>query len=87
MRQHYGITDDDVADLDNWFTYHAPTPEQIPAFEAIRDAGYEMAEKIMALVPPSADRSVALRKVREAVMNANAALACYPEGQSKGKPQ
>lgn len=79
-RQHFGITDEEMADLDNWFTYHAPTPDQVPVFEALRDAGHSMAEKIMALVPPSPDRTVAIRHVREAVMNANAALACYPEG-------
>lgn len=79
----YGLTEADVAELDNWFTYHAPTPEQVPVFEAIRDAGYQMAEKIMSLVPASPDRTVAIRNVREAVMNANASLACYPEGKSR----
>lgn len=76
----YAITPDERADLDNWFSYHAPTPETIPVFEAIRDAGHDMAEKVMALVPPSPDRTVAIRHIRDAVMNANAALACYPEG-------
>lgn len=75
-----GVTDKDQVDLDLWFTYHPPTPQQIPIYEAIRDAGYQMAEKILAIVPPSPDRTVAIRHVREAVMNANAALACYPDG-------
>lgn len=83
MRAHYGITDEEMADLDNWFTYHPPTPEQVPVFEALRDAGHEFAEKIMALVPASPDRTVAIRHVREAVMNANASLACYPEGKPR----
>lgn len=81
--QHMGLSDEDVADLDNWFTYHPPTPEQVPVFEALRDAGHQFAETIMALVPPSPDRTVAVRKVREAVMTANASLACYPEGKSR----
>lgn len=82
-REHYGITEAEQADLDNWFTYHPPGPEQVPAFEALRDAGHVFAETIMALVPASPDRTVAVRHVREAVMNANAALACYPKGLPK----
>lgn len=70
-------------DLDNWFRYHPPTPEQVPVFEKIRDAGYAFAETIMANVPASPDRTVAVRHIREAVMNANASLACYPEGLSR----
>lgn len=60
----------------NWFTYHAPSPEQIPAYEEIRAAGLEFAKTILRLTPPSADQSSAIRKIREAVMTANAAIAC-----------
>lgn len=81
--QAYAITPEERADLDNWFTYHPPTAESIPTFEALRDAGHQFAETICALVPPSPDRSVAIRNVREAVMNANASLACYPEGKPR----
>lgn len=80
----FGLTDIDMANLDNWFSYHPPRPEQVPVFEAIRDAGHEMAEKIMSLVPNSPDRTVAIRHVREAVMAANASLACYPNGVPRG---
>ena len=60
----------------NWFTYHAPSPEQIPAYEEIRDAGLAFARTILRLTPPSADQSSAIRKIREAVMAANSAIAC-----------
>lgn len=80
----FGLSDEERADLDNWFVYHPPSPEQVPTFEAIRDAGYQMAETIMQQVPPSPDRTVAIRHIRDAVMNANASLACYPEGLSRG---
>lgn len=76
----FGLTEQERADLDNWFRYHPPAPEQIPAFQAIRDAGYQMAEVIMERVPASPDRTVAIRHIRDAVMNANASLACYPDG-------
>ena len=81
--EDFDLTPQEQADLDNWFTYHPPTQEQIPVFEALRDAGHEFAEKIMALVPNSPDRSVAIRHVRDAVMCANASLACYPEGMPR----
>lgn len=62
--------------LDNWFQYHAPKQGQAEVYTQIRDAGKVFAEKIMALVPPSADQTAAIRKVREAVFTANAAIAC-----------
>lgn len=63
-------------DLRNWFTYHAPTPEQLPKYQAIRDAGFTFARIIMENTPPGPDQSVALRKIREAVMTANQSIAC-----------
>lgn len=62
--------------LENWFTYHSPTPEQLPKYEAIREAGHTLALVIVANTPSSADQTDAIRKVREAVMTANASIAC-----------
>jgi hypothetical protein len=62
--------------LKNWFTYHAPTPEQLPQFQAIRDAGYALAKTIVENSPSSADQTTAIRKIREACFTANAAIAC-----------
>lgn len=67
------ITDHDI---DNWFQYHAPTPEQLPKYHAIREAGKNLANTILDNAPSSADQSAAIRSVREAVMTANAAIAC-----------
>lgn len=67
------ITD---ADLVNWFTYHAPTGEQQVQYIAIREAALDFAKMIVANTPSGADQTAALRKVREAVMTANAAIAC-----------
>ena len=63
-------------DLDNWFTYHAPTPDQAVAYEKLRDAAKFFAKAIRDLTPSSPDQTVAIRKVREAVMVANASIAC-----------
>lgn len=65
-----------IPQLENWFTYHAPTPEQLPKYEAIRDAAFAFAKVIAANTPASADQSAAFRKIREAAMTANAAIAC-----------
>lgn len=62
--------------LQNWFTYHAPTPEQLDCYEGIRDAALDFARVVVALTPAGADQTAAVRKIREAVMTANAAIAC-----------
>jgi hypothetical protein len=62
--------------IENWFTYHSPAPEQVPKYQAIREAGLKLAETIMNNTPASADQSDAIRSVRNAVMTANAAIAC-----------
>lgn len=62
--------------LDNWFMYHKPTEGLPEKYEELRAAGKVLAEVIVRLTPPSADQTTAVRKIREAVMTANAALAC-----------
>ena len=62
--------------LDNWFVYHAPVGDQAERYTQIRAAGKVFAEKLAELCPESADLTVAIRHVREAVFNANAAIAC-----------
>lgn len=66
------VTEQNVNDV---FTYHAPTPEQLLAYEAVREQAKEMARTILKFVHPCADQQAALRKLREAVMTANAAIA------------
>ena len=58
------------------FVYHPPTPDQIPKYTKLRAAALAFARVIDRCVPPGADRSAAIRKVREAVMTANAGIAC-----------
>lgn len=62
--------------LENWFTYHSPSPEQQTSYLRIREAGMLLAKVIVEETPASADQTDAVRKVREAVMTANAAIAC-----------
>jgi len=62
--------------IETWFTHHPPAPDQIPQYERIRAAAKVFAMVIVDNTPASADQTAAIRKVREAVMTANAAIAC-----------
>jgi hypothetical protein len=70
------MTHDEQAQIDNWFTSHTLTADDAARCAAVREAGKHFAEIIFAACPPSADRTAAVRKVREAVMTANASIAC-----------
>ena len=61
-------------DLDHIFTYHND-PAKIPNYVAIRDAAKVFAQVVIDNTPECADQSAAIRKIREAVMTANAAIA------------
>lgn len=64
--------------LDEVFRYHPPTPDQQERYVRLREAAKSFAEVIADCCPPCADRSAALRKIRETVMTANAAVALEP---------
>jgi hypothetical protein len=57
------------------FKYHAPNDVTIPKHAAINQAAKNFAEVILANCPGGADRTDAIRKIREARMVANAAIA------------
>lgn len=70
------------ADVENWFTYHPPREGQPDRYQAIRTQGLIMARLILELTPPGPDQAAAIRKVREAIFTANAAIACEHGVQS-----
>jgi hypothetical protein len=63
-------------EMENWFQYHAPTPEQLVAYGAIRRAARQFADVLNHFAPASADKTAAMRKIREATMACNMAVAC-----------
>lgn len=65
-------------DIDNWFMYHAPVPEQLGHYTAIRQKAKELAELFNDAIPDSADKTAAMRHLRETVMAMNLAVACNP---------
>lgn len=63
-------------DIEMWFTYHAPNDEQQRAFNQIRNNAKTLALIIDEAVPDCPDKVASIRKLRECVMTANAAIAC-----------
>ncbi|MGH8136489.1 MAG: DUF7681 family protein [Steroidobacteraceae bacterium] len=61
-------------DIEHWFTYRVPEQEDAPKLLAIRDAGKAFALTVLRNTTPSADQTTAIRKIREAVMTANAGI-------------
>jgi hypothetical protein len=61
--------------IDHLFTYHAPTEEQRANYLMIREAARNFAAVIILNTPESPDQTTAIRKLRECVMTANAAIA------------
>ena len=63
-----------AATIHDMFQYHQWTDEQIAAGAKIRAALEEATLVIVRNAPPGPDRDVAIRKLREARMDANSAI-------------
>ena len=61
--------------IENAFTYHAPKDGQPEKYQAIRDKAKELAYLIKELVPDSREQSLAITKLEECSMWANAGIA------------
>lgn len=61
--------------LDDVFTYHAPTGDQPAKYARIREACKNVARVILEETEICGDQQAAIRHVREAMMTANAAIA------------
>jgi len=62
-------------ELDSLFMYHAPSGDQPLRYQVLREAAKHFAAIVLECTPSGADQSAAIRKIREAVMTANAAIA------------
>lgn len=60
--------------VDDAFGYHKWTDEQVRSGHFIRRALAEAVKAIIAGAPPCPDRTTAIRKIREARMDANSAI-------------
>ncbi len=68
---------EEIVDL---FRYHAPSPDMTAKFDQVRGAIESAALVIDECCPPGADRTAAMRKLKEAQMTANASIVL--EGRS-----
>lgn len=66
---------DSTKQLDEIFTYHAPHSGQPQRYERIRNMARQYSELIIVLCPASHERDVAVDRLREVVMWANASIA------------
>lgn len=64
-----------MTDIDNNFTYHAPKGDQQMRYQSIREIAKGLAMFIDDHCPDSREKSLAMTKLEEAVMWANAAIA------------
>jgi hypothetical protein len=62
-------------ELKTRFTYHAPQGDQAHRYELLREAGWKFADMVDLLCPDSREKSLAVTKIEEAVMHANASIA------------
>jgi len=62
-------------EIEKRFTYHPPKEGQPKKYEKLRESGKELAYLITNLCPDSREKSLAMTKLEEAVMWANAAIA------------
>lgn len=61
--------------IDEVFTFHAPSEEQQKSYQRLRTEAQALAQAILEEVPVCGDQQAAIRKVREALMTANAGIA------------
>ena len=61
--------------IERAFVYHAPKPDQLPRYTEIRSKAREFAELLTVDCPQSAELTLAIRHIQEAVAFANMAIA------------
>lgn len=68
------LTPEVEAAIDDMFEYHSWNQEQVEKGKTIRSVLATAVKQIVKLVPPCPDRTVAIRKIREARMDCNSAI-------------
>jgi hypothetical protein len=66
-----------VSELENRFSYHAPSDEKIVKHSQVRATLQAVAEGFEEFLPDSREKSLALTKLEEAMFWANASIARY----------
>ena len=73
--RRYPVEPESAKELERRFTYHPPKGDQAQRYQALRAMAMQGARAIVQYTPPSREQSLALSKLEEASMWANAAIA------------
>lgn len=72
-----------LEEVENYFSYHAPTPQKKDVHEAINETFLHVARHLWTNIAPfnegSPDKTYMLRALSDARMAANMAVACGPD--------
>jgi len=71
----YAASPEELSRLKIEFTYQPPKDDQTERYVALRDLAHILAVMIVRMSPPSDEQDNALRRLGEAVMWSNAAIA------------
>jgi hypothetical protein len=74
-RTEYPLEERVAKQIANAFTYHAPKGDQAQRYHEGRELARELAFWIATHTPPGREQALALTKLEESVMFANAAIA------------
>ena len=69
------LTPDEI--VEQLFTYHSPDPGMVERMQEIREIARLLAKAILRNSPSCADRTAAIRLLRESVMTVNAAIVLH----------
>lgn len=75
QQSRFLLSEKQIADLEKRFTYHAPNGSQPERYIAVREKAKELATLIAQTSFESREQSLAITKLEEAVMWANAGIA------------
>lgn len=64
-----------ISDLENRFTYHSPSSDQVLVYEEIRNQAKWYATYLNSVLPDSREKSLAFTALEETVFWANASIA------------
>jgi hypothetical protein len=64
-----------LENVEDAFTYHAPSPGQAARYAKIKEAAVAFAKVVLQECQPSADTTRAIQTIRQARMEANQAIA------------
>ena len=88
MAKKYDLTPENESMLRKNFVYHSPHSDQPERYGEIRGSALGFALEILSRCPESRERSLALTRLEESVMWANAAIARNEEApKTDEKPE